>query len=275
MNKGEEFLSLSIRIIFSILAGGFGMSLAYGVVVYIFPDYNATVMFWVFQFRGLLLNIVILTIIYSFIQFNKARKFELEAERLRSENLGAQLSYLKEQLNPHFFFNSLNILKSMIELKNPQAPELVMKLSEFYRFTLQHQKEDYVLLEKELEIMQLYAYMLNARFEEGLQIKNSIPEMACKVLIPPFTLQILLENCIKHNTITQNEPVIFELYIENEFLVVRNNVIKKRQTIISTQTGLYNIKKRYMLLTNKTIDVIASSDHFTIKLPLIYENTNH
>ncbi|MGD1841977.1 MAG: sensor histidine kinase [Thermonemataceae bacterium] len=267
--------SLTKRVLLSAFVNSLTMSVFALLYVRLFPHHPLIRTLIAYQYRGLLVTLLLMVIIYSLLQNHKARVYSLELEQLKSENLRAQLSFLRQQINPHFFFNSLNILKSMVEVGDQQAPEVIMKLSEFYRSALQYNDGNKVMLKKELQIMEAYAYTLKVRFEEGLQVKQAIQDTALNTYIPPFTLQMLLENSIKHNTLSVAKPLIFSLTTENGFLVVSNNIQKKRTVPLSTKTGLENIKLRYQLMAKQPLEIVVDDHFFTVKLPLINEDTNY
>lgn len=211
--------------------------------------------------------------------FNRSRMIEIEKNKLEKITAEQKLSTLKNQVNPHFLFNSLNTLVTMI----PEEPELainfVQKLSKTYRNILELRDEKLIPLEEELKALDSYIYLLKTRFQAKIQIFNTIPETEQDHFILPLSLQILIENAVKHNITSASKPLKIELFVEDEQIVVRNNLQKKNQKYNSTKMGLANIRSRYKLLAEKEIKVEESETYFTVKLPFIkntfHESTHH
>lgn len=227
-----------------------------------------------FEVRGVLINLIVYMFIQLLFQNYKAQQMGVELERTISVNLGAQYELLKQQVNPHFLFNSLNTLKSMVEIKDPNSADFILKLSDFYRFTLESRKLDLISLKEELQILEAYTYLLKARFEEGFVLDNDIADKDYAIGIPPFTLQLLLENCIKHNIVSLEKPLHIRLYSQGDFIVVENT-IQPKKGILSTGVGLDNINQRFLHLTDKAIEVEKQENIFKVKIPMIHEYSNH
>jgi LytS/YehU family sensor histidine kinase len=197
-----------------------------------------------------------------------------ETERLRSENIQSQFEVLKNQVNPHFLFNSLNTLITIIPENPPLAVQFAEKLSSVYRYILQNKDKELVSLQTELDFAKAYIFMLKIRFGENFQVNIQIPDKYLQNAIPPLTLQMLIENAIKHNIVSTEKPLILEMYVEKgDVLLVRNNFQKKKVGEQSTHLGLANIKNRYKYLTDKHVDVIATQVIFEVALPLIHLKT--
>jgi LytS/YehU family sensor histidine kinase len=191
------------------------------------------------------------------------------------DNLGAQYELLKQQVNPHFLFNSLNTLKYMVESRDENTVEFVLKLSDFYRFTLESRKLNLIKLAEELKILDAYVFLLKARFEEGIDLSVDIDTPLQQTYIPPFTLQLLVENCIKHNVVSLERPLQIKIYSEDDLIVVQNQIQLKRTPEASTGMGLENINQRYTHLLDKKIIIQPTGSLFTIKLPVIHENSHY
>ncbi|WP_343689266.1 histidine kinase [Chitinophaga sp.] len=231
----------------------------------IFPHYNMPSMMLMFQFRGLIINFTIYLFLFLLYQQYQNRQINMEL-------LEAQFDLLKQQVNPHFIFNSLNTLKSMVDLQDKHASEFIVMLSEFYRASLDKKQAALIPLATELHTLHAYVFLLQARFEEGLQLDIDLPGE--QLLIPPFTLQMLVENCIKHNIVSLEEPLHIRIYTTSQHIVVENNLQLKRSSGTSTHTGLNNINKRYQHLGKGNIDTICTASRFTVKLPLIYADSD-
>ncbi|MFH6995018.1 sensor histidine kinase [Flavobacterium sp. FlaQc-48] len=227
-----------------------------------------------FELRGILINLIVYMFLHLLFQNYQTQQMGVELERTKAVNLGAQYELLKQQVNPHFLFNSLNTLKSMVDMKDPHSSDFILKLSDFYRFTLESRKMDLIPLREEIQILDSYIYLLKARFEDGFEVVNEIDQKQYDSAIPPFSLQLLIENCIKHNVVSLDKPLKIRLYTENEFLVVENPIQLKRG-ILSTGVGLDNINQRFMHLVHKEIEIDKTETIFKVKIPLIYDYHNN
>lgn len=227
-----------------------------------------------FELRGVLINLIVYMFLHLLFQNYQTQQIGLELEKTKSGHLGAQYELLKQQVNPHFLFNSLNTLKSMVDMQDPQSSDFILKLSDFYRFTLESRKLDLIPLREELQILEAYTYLLKARFEDGFVLVDDIDAMHYDSSIPPFTLQLLIENCIKHNVVSLDKPLQIRLYVENDFLVIENPIQLKKGAL-STGVGLDNINQRFMHLIHKEIVIDKDETTFKVKIPLIYDHHNN
>jgi two-component system, LytTR family, sensor kinase len=220
------------------------------------------------EVRGVLVNVTFYMFIHFLYQNYLHQKVSIELERTKVDNLAAQYELLKQQVNPHFLFNSLNTLKYMVENNDEHSVDFILKLSDFYRFTLESRKLDLIPVSEELEILEAYIFLLKARFEDGLDISLKIDKSYYTSYMPPFTLQLLIENCIKHNVVSLDRPLKVRIYSEDYFIVVENQIQLKRTKEASAGVGLENIKQRYLHLLDKKVIVEPGDTHFTIKLPI-------
>lgn len=259
----------NLRLLYSISFGIVLMLILVGIHQVLFPRYHFQSMILMYQFRGILINLTIYMFLYFLYQTYRNHKIELELERVKADHLTAQYESLKQQVNPHFLFNSLNTLKSMVEIEDKHSAEFILNLSDFYRFTLEKRKQDLIPLAEELSILHSYMFLLSARFEEGINFGDQIPGSYSTSLIPPFTLQLLVENCIKHNVVSLEQPLTISLSIKQDMLYVQNNLQLKMNPDQSLKMGLENINQRYLHLTGKNIEIEENSGSFTVKLPLI------
>jgi len=227
------------------------------------------------EVRGILVNLAFYMFLHLLYQSYQNQQVGIELERVKTDNLGAQYELLKQQVNPHFLFNSLNTLKYMVESNDAHAVDFILKLSDFYRFTLESRKLDLIRLSKELEILNAYVFLLKARFEDGIDLSIIIDQDHYQSFLPPFTLQLLVENCIKHNIVSLDRPLQIRLYSEKDFIVVENRVQLKRTPESSTGMGLENINQRYIHFLDKKIEIQTSETLFTVKLPIIHGNHHH
>jgi two-component sensor histidine kinase len=208
--------------------------------------------------------------IYESIYFmNELKKSVEEKEMLKRESLKAALNALKTQVNPHFLFNNLNTLSSIIPENPQQAVNFVQQLSKVYRHILEVKDEQSIPLQEELDVLKAYAFLLKTRFGDNLDVNINVPEEKLKRRIVPLSLQILMENAIKHNIVSSEKPLTIDVFAENGKLVVSNNLQKKNQINESTGIGLDNIRNRYKLLGNGQVEVSEQGDIFTVSIPLI------
>ncbi|AHM58761.1 two-component system-sensor histidine kinase [Flammeovirgaceae bacterium 311] len=203
----------------------------------------------------------------------------LHAAQLQQANLQYQLQNLKNQVDPHFLFNSLNVLCAVIQQDTNRALAFVQKLAEVYRYFLDIQNKILVPLKQELELVDAYIYLLHTRFGQVIQFKLAIASDKLFLQLPPCSLQMLLENAVKHNSATKKTPLLIKLYTIENKLVVENNVQPRQEIIQSTKTGLSNIINRYRYLTIEEVTIQHTLDVFRVQLPLLtadeYEGNNH
>lgn len=263
------------RIIFSVNIG-----IAYIVLAdlvlrnfydYFFPELDWYVnSIWLHTLKNIVISFMVAMVyelVYFYSRWNQAN---LEAERLKTEQTVAQLESLKNQISPHFLFNSLNTLAAIIPEDQNQAVKFTERLSNVYRYILQYKDKELVQLKTELEFIKSYLFLLKIRYPENLHIEYNIREEALKTHIAPLTLQILVENVIKHNVISKSDPLTVEIYTDNNNnVVVKNKLQLKSIAKNSTKMGLENIKKRYQYLTNKSIEVMNNNQQFLVAVPLI------
>lgn len=218
-------------------------------------------------FRGVVVNLLIITFLYSTIIFSKFKEVEAENERLKRSQLETQLSQLKSQLNPHFLFNSLNTLKAMLEEKDDNSVEYLIKLSEVYRYFLDSSESNLVTVREEMTIVQAYFFMLKNRFEDNISLEINLLPKTLERKIPAISLQLLIENAVKHNVISRGKPLNIYVYETEHQLVVKNNLQTKRNREESTKIGLQNLNNRSKLLTQKEVIVEMTEKEFIVKIP--------
>jgi len=217
-----------------------------------------------FSFRiNLFLQCINAIMVYN----NELSTARLEAETLKKETSEAQYEALRKQINPHFLFNSFNVLSSIIETDEKLAVHFVEQLSKVYRYLLKTQDLKTVPLEEELDFIESYIFLLRIRFGDNLQFEKKI--LASDNNIPPSTLQLLIENAIKHNEVSKQNPLTIQLERSNGVLIVKNNKNPKQRKEPSEMVGLANIRKRYQLL-GAVPPIIEDTDaQYLVKLSLI------
>lgn len=203
--------------------------------------------------------------------FSKWKESLLEQEKLRQENLVAKVERLKKQLDPHFLFNSLSVLSGLV-YKDPQlADQFITKLSQVYRYVLEHNDERQVGISKELAVVKAYCFLLNVRFYN--QVVLDVEPCETSFYILPMSIQLLVENAVKHNRISQNYPLVLRIYNSENILWVENSLNLKEVKEESTGIGLKNLEARYKYVTGKPIIIENDGDVFKVGLPNILEET--
>jgi len=237
---------------------------------------NASVVTYEFRIKGpFWLNPIFLIAViallaafgYLFVRYREERMRRIGQEK--KEKVEFEFQVLKNQVNPHFLFNSFSTLMSLIEDQPEQAVQYTEKLSDFFRTILQLKEQDVIPLGDELNLIENYFFLLKKRFGDNLNLDISLGKNTEKLVIPPMTLQILIENAVKHNVISKDKPLHIRIYEEDRMIIVENDIQPKKTAEISTGIGLENIVKRYRLIT-KTEPVIERTDAvFRVKLPVI------
>lgn len=227
------------------------------------------------EVRGLLINLICYTVLHLLQQNYENRHMNIELQQVKNDNLAAQYELLKQQVNPHFLFNSLNTLKSMVEIGEKEAVAFIIKLSNFYRYTLDSRKLDLIKISEEMEIVESFLYLQKARFGRAFIFEHHLSLDILVTFIPPFALQLLIENCLKHNVISEEYPLHICLYHQDNQLVLENPIRLKAGESHSLGVGLENIRLRYRHLTEKPVEITEDDNIFKIKLPIINENPHY
>ncbi|MEO1051573.1 MAG: histidine kinase [Bacteroidota bacterium] len=219
-----------------------------------------------FSFRiNLFLNSINAIVFYM----NQLKKSQLEAEQLKKQSIEAQFEALRNQINPHFLFNSFNVLSTLVYKDADTSSKFIEQLASVYRYLLYNQENKVVPLKRELEFIHSYVFLLKIRFKENLFVQNGIPEDKKILYIAPATIQMLIENAIKHNVVSKKNPLHIRLAVEGDYFVVSNNLQEKEIKEPSTNVGLNNIKSRYQFLGDKQVEILKGQEDFTVKIPLI------
>ncbi len=203
---------------------------------------------------------------YKAFQDNKVKE-----QKIIASTASAQFESLKSQIDPHFLFNSLNVLSSLIEEHPENAQKFTTSLSKIYRYVLEQKDKELVTVTEELAFAETYMNLLKMRFENSItfeiEIASSLAMTAFKVV--PLSLQLLLENCIKHNVVSEQHPLHIKIYLQDNYLVVENNLQKKEVLQSRKGVGLQNIVDRYAILTNRNVLIEETTAHFKIKIPIL------
>jgi two-component system LytT family sensor kinase len=202
----------------------------------------------------------------------RMREMEIQAEQLMKENALAQFEALKSQVSPHFLFNSLSILSSLVHVDANLSEKFIDQLAKAYRYVLEQKDNEMVSLKTELDFLASYAFLLKIRFENKFDVVISLTDQeAEKYRIAPLTLQLLIENGVKHNRMSEKEPLVIAIMIKDDYLIVTNPVRPRSELERATSTGigLANIKNRYRLLTKTPVQIGQHQEMFTVKIPLV------
>jgi LytS/YehU family sensor histidine kinase len=215
-------------------------------------------------------------VVYSNIDTNdKLQLTRLENEQFKQAHLRAQLLSLQQQISPHFLFNSLSTLKTIT--RESDTKNFIVQLSHVYRYLLNFNEHQVTRLADELAFIRSYLYILHQRFESALHVHIEVPEAYNNHLIPPLSIQLLIENAIKHNAFSEDKPLQVTIFTnQNQELVVANNREPLKVPVDSTRLGLTNIADRFRLLFDREVSIRQTDESFTVTLPLIsYERYHH
>lgn len=214
------------------------------------------------------LNSIILLMINLIIEEGEKKKAKNTIAELNFQKLEAENMVLMQQLQPHFLFNALSILKSLIQENAELAEEYAVKLSDFLRYTVQSHQTELVSIQEEMQFVNNYIDLQKIRFEKAFVFQADIPKEIMSSRVPIFAIQTLVENAFKHNYFTEKRPLNISIMYDNDSLTVQNNLVSIKLTE-RAGTGLNNLQKRYEFITGKTIEIQRSDTHFTVKIPVI------
>ena len=188
---------------------------------------------------------------------------------MAKERAEAELSFLKSQINPHFLFNNLSVLSSLVYSDQDKAVDFINQLSKVYRYLLENRNSELTRLSEEMAFIHSYIYLLSIRFDKNINFTINVKKEDENKLIPPLALQILIENAIKHNEISTASPLQINIITENDMLIVSNTLQPRINKETSSNLGLDNIRQRYQYYSNKEVVVIQENQQFIVKLPLL------
>ena len=215
--------------------------------------------------------IPVFSIFFGIYFLTKWKKATLEMEDAKKEAIRSELLALKNHLDPHFLFNNLNILSSLIDTDNESALSFLEKFAEVYRYVLKNKDSEVIQLKQELEFLESYIYLINKRFEHQLEFRLNIEEQVLEKFIPTLTIQMLVENALKHNKFSRKEKLIIQIESSNDLLIISNNFTPKVSGLSQEKSGsgLINIEKRYELLSSQKPVVKIENDQFMVELPIL------
>ncbi len=248
------------------------------LLIYVFPgiDYNGSVETADVLFIAVMMNLILLPIsegiifLNGWVQLNdEKKKLLLLNEQMEKEQVIAQYETLKNQINPHFLFNSLNVLSSLVHEDVNKAEEFIEEFASIYRYVLETSENDLVPLQREVDFAESYLFLQKIRFGDNLRVDFNINGPIDKIVIIPLSLEVLVENCIKHNKISSQAPLHISIYMEDNFIVVKNNLQERNEKVNSTGIGLKNITERYWLYNQSKVITEQTNETFIAKVPLI------
>ncbi|MEO6548565.1 MAG: histidine kinase [Ferruginibacter sp.] len=218
-----------------------------------------------------ILFVIIVSCVYEIIYLTEKRETSsLKAEELNYAKSEAELTALKNQIDPHFIFNSINTLSHLIQTAPEVAYLFNNNLATIYRYILFNKDKEFVLLKEELEFVSHNFYLFRIRYEKAVSLLIEIADVKTEnYLIPPISLQMLVENAIKHNEFSDDFPMNIFIQVNNNFVTVKNKIVPKKYFLPSTKIGLHNLSNRYRILTKKEIIIEEDAGYFVVKLPLL------
>jgi len=218
---------------------------------------------------ALIITLIASLFTHAFYFYRTLQKREVKEQKIIAGTASARFDALKNQLDPHFLFNSLNVLTSLIEEDPHQAQKFTTSLSKVYRYVLEQKNKDLVTVDEELNFARTYVRLLKMRFEDSIIF--DIPEQSSEpdAKIVPLSLQLLLENAVKHNVVTSSKPLHIKVFEKNGNLIVENNLQEKQVVKKSSGVGLQNIRQRYEILTDKLVHITKTTSNFSVSLPML------
>lgn len=218
-------------------------------------------------------NLVGITFLYILITvFNFYQQMldkSARAEQMQMEFAGSRLQALKSQVNPHFLFNSLSVLSSLVRSNADLSEKFIIQLSKAYRYILDQKDADLISLKEELEFLDAYFFLIRIRFNNKVQLRKIIEVDSDSVFLPPLTLQLLVENAVKHNSMSLAKPLMISLNAKGLVMQITNNVNKRDEQISSTGVGLQNIRNRLAYVIDEPMRISNNESFFTVTIPLV------
>ncbi|WP_282124362.1 2TM domain-containing protein [Algibacter mikhailovii] len=233
-----------------------------------FNDFIERERFSYYQF-GLWITIIILSVFHAIYFYNRYQQNRIKEQKVIAGTASAKFDALKNQLDPHFLFNSLNVLTSLIEENPDSAQKFTTSLSKVYRYVLEQKNKELVTVDEELKFAKTYMSLLKMRFEDSIIFSSPEHSINPESKVVPLSLQLLLENAVKHNMVTVSKPLHIKIYEDGYNLVVENNLQPKQIVKKSSGVGLSNIQQRYNLLTDKKVNIIKEAKRFAVAVPML------
>ncbi len=219
--------------------------------------------------QGFVVALLIISVEILKIYYTHTKNMEVEKTRMQKELLRTQYESLKNQINPHFLFNNFSVLDALIHTDQQVASNFLKQLSKLYRYILDNRENEMVPLSKELELLDSYMFLLQIRHEDCIFLDLDVNINPDNFYIPTLSLQMLIENAVKHNRFNKEQPLLIKIFTEDEFIIIQNKVNLQKEQTNSTKVGLENIKSRYHLQSDKKVIVYQSDEIFKVKLPIL------
>ena len=268
----QTFKRISIGLVVYVLIMSVSISIifwGYDYISFLGYQLNQTQYAWCLVI-GIFCNILATSLNEGAAFYDKWRQTVDEAENLKKENLQSQLEGLKDQVNPHFLFNSLNSLSSLINEDPQKAEKFLDEMSKVYRYLLRTNEDGLTTLDSEMQFIQSYFHMLKTRYGDGVSMDTQIDDHYLSYQLPPLTLQMLVENAVKHNMILKDNPLKILIMTTNSGrLIVSNNLQRKDRMVASNKIGLANIINKYRLMKKEEISIRDDGKEFAVVVPLI------
>jgi hypothetical protein len=222
-----------------------------------------------YYFVSFLITMIVSLFFHAFYFYKKLQENKVKEQQIIAGTASAKFESLKNQIDPHFLFNSLNVLSSLIEENPENAQKFTTSLSKIYRYVLEQKDKELISIEEELSFAKTYMNLLKMRFENGLfyELPQSIPNPEAKVV--PLSLQLLLENTVKHNIVSESRPLHIRIYIEGNYLCIQNDYQKKEVLQDRQGVGLQNIINRYHIITKRKVQIEENEETYTVKIPIL------
>ena len=269
--KKRFFTHLTVGIIFSLLIinGAY-----FGFKTLFTEDPPVIEQFIVANVMGIVFFIPAFSIYFSLQFLTQWQKTELEMERFQKESMRSQLASLKNHLDPHFLFNNLNILSSLIDKDTNQSQEFLVRFAQVYRTMLLTKVEDLVTLQEEMDFIDAYIYLIKTRFENNINFHLDIVDDAYYSMLPPLTIQLIIENAVKHNIITEDRPLHVYITANETSMQIVNSLYEKPEDLKSKSgTGLKNLQERYRYFCDEPILFEKKKDTYEVHVPLLQIET--
>jgi len=220
--------------------------------------------------RNLIIFSISALVANAFYSFQQNQLMKTKISEIQRQSLAGQIESLKQQINPHFFFNSLNTLSGLAQEDSQKTVDFIEKLSQVFRYVLEIQERNMVSVKEEIDFAKAYIYLLKVRFDEKFIIDIQ-SDMDSEVFVPSLCTQLLLENCFKHNSMSTQNPLTIKIVAENGYLVICNS-LSQMSTTYGNGIGLKNLNERSKLLTGKAIEITTDNNCFTVKVPTTKKN---
>ena len=262
--------NLSLMFIFSLLTI-IAVNYIWYVVIFGWTPERLFSRGWITMVIVFFVTVLITSIFYSIGFFKAWKESAVNEEKLQKESIRLQYQALKNQVNPHFLFNSLNSLSSLVYKDQDQAVRFIKQLSEVYRYVLEHKDSELVTLSDEINFCEKYIYLQKIRHDDSLNVRIEVKSMQGKYVVP-VSIQILIENAIKHNIVSDEDPLHIEIFDADDTIVIQNKLQPRKSLDASGGIGLSSLKDRYSFLTDREITVKKTEDQFIVALPLIHKS---